>query len=130
MLVVASTLSISLPSARAVGVAITSLTPSSGKVGTTVRIIGTINTTDGLYRIWFAQQMIIPQYSFENATASGNSVNATFLVPAFTQANYTITLQDVVKNINATKSFQVVTAFYISTLMIPTSPKQHRKTAQ
>jgi hypothetical protein len=118
ILVVASTLSTSLPSARAVSVAITSLTPSSGKVGTTVRIIGTINNTDGSYRIWFAQQMI------KNGTASGNSVNATFLVPAVTQANYTITLQDVVKNINATKSFQVVTAFYISTIMVPTSPGQ------
>jgi hypothetical protein len=118
MLVVASTLSVSLPSARAVSVAITSLTPSSGKVGTTVRIIGTINTTDGLYRIWFAQQIV------NEAIASENSVNATFSVPATPQGNYTITLQDVGRNINATKSFQVVSAFYINTLMVPIPPEQ------
>lgn len=118
MLIVASTLSVSLPSASAVSVAIASLTPSSGKVGTTVRIIGTVNTTDGLYRIWFAQQMV------KEADASGNSVNATFAVPATPQGNYTVTLQDVVKSINATKSFQVVSAFYVKTIMMPTSPEQ------
>jgi hypothetical protein len=118
MLIVTSTFVILLPSARAVNVAITSLTPSSGNVGSTVSMIGTINTTNGLYRIWFAQQMV------KEANASGNSVNATFSVPAFPQGNHTITLQDVEKNLNATTLFKVVSAFYINTTMMPSPPKQ------
>jgi hypothetical protein len=118
MLVVTSSFMMFFPSARAVNVAITSLTPLSGKVGTTVSLIGTINTTNGLYRIWFAEQMI------KEANASGNSVDATFLVPAFPEENYTITLQDAETNKNATTRFQVVSAFYISTIMMPSPPKQ------
>jgi hypothetical protein len=118
MLIVASTLSIFLPLASAVDVTIISLTPSSGKVGTTVRIIGTVNTTDGLYRVWFAQQIV------KETNASENSVNATFTIPTVPQGNYTITLQDVGKNINATIPFQVISAFYINTILMPTSPEQ------
>ena len=118
MLVVTSSFMMFFPSARAVNVAITSLTPLSGKVGTTVSLIGTINTTNGLYRIWFAEQMI------KEANASGNSVNATFLVPAFPKENYTITLQDAETNKNATTLFQVVSAFYINTIMMPSPPKR------
>jgi hypothetical protein len=118
MLIVTSTFIVSLPSASAVDVAIISLTPSSGEVGTTVRIIGTINKTDGLYRVWFAQQIA------NETNASGNSVDTTFSIPVFPQGNYTVTLQDVEKNINATEQFQVQSAFYINTIGMPSSPEQ------
>jgi hypothetical protein len=118
MLIVTSAFMIFIPSARAVNVAITSITPSSGKVGTAVRIVGTINNTGGSYKIWFTNQMV------KEANASGNSVDATFSIPASIQGNHTITLQDVEKNINATTLFQVVSAYYISTIMMPSSPEQ------
>jgi hypothetical protein len=118
MLVVTSAFMIFLPSGRAVSVAVTSITPSSGIVGTPVRIIGTINTTDGSYKIWFSSQMVT------GANTSGNSVDATFSVPAFPEGNQTVTLQDVAKNLNATTLFYVEPAFYINTILMPSSPKQ------
>ena len=118
MLIVTSAFVISLPSAKAINVAITSLTPSSGNVGSSVRLIGTINATDGLYRIWFAQQMV------KEANASGNSVDTTFSVPVFPQGNYTVTLQDVKNNINATQQFQLQSAFSINTILMPNPPEQ------
>jgi hypothetical protein len=118
MLAVTSTFVISLLPARATDVAITSITPSSGAVGTAVRVVGTINNTDGSYKIWFTNQIV------KEANASGNSVDANFSVPVFPKGNYTVTLQDVEKNINATTSFDLEPAFYVNTIMMPNPPKQ------
>lgn len=118
ILTITSTFVIFLPSARAINVAIAPITPTSGKVGTNVRITGTINTTNGSYKIWFAHQMV------KEANASANSVDADFSVPAFPKGSYNVTLQDVGKNINATTTFLVNSAFYINTILMPNSPKQ------
>jgi hypothetical protein len=118
MLVVTCGFVIFLPSGRAVSVTVTPITPSSGIVGTSVRIIGTINTTGGSYKIWFSDRMVA------GANASGNSVDTTFSVPAFPKGNHTVTLQDVAKNLNATTSFDLEPAFYINTILMPSSPKQ------
>jgi len=99
------------------GVEITSITPTAhiGKVGDTVRIIGTLNTTDGEYRIWFGAYNVTPT----EPIATENEVNATFQIPHVPSANYTITLQDVNKNINATTWFLVETAYYIEAITPP-----------
>ena len=109
-----------LPNVRAINVEITSIEPTSGKVGDTVQIVGTINKTGGLYRIWFDRQKV------KETNATGNTVNANFSVPAIPKGNYTITLQDVENNINATAAteFQVETAYYIKTIMMPNPPEQ------
>jgi len=108
-----------LPNANAVDVAITSIKPSSGKVGDLVRVIGTINKTDGRYKIWFADKNV------NETTAVGNVVNATFYVPVLPRGNYTVTLEDVESNLNATPTwFFIETAYYIKEITAPKPPKQ------
>ena len=103
------------------GVEITSFTPAthSGKVGDTIRIIGTLNTTNGEYRIWFGSYNVTPT----EPRATGNQVNATFHVPHVPNGNYTITLLDVDKGVNATTWFYVEPAFYIKAVT-PSPPQQ------
>jgi len=122
LLAVTFTFATFLPHVRAAdGVEITSITPTthSGKVGDTVRIIGTLNTTDGEYRIWLGTYNVTPTESI----ATENEVNATFQIPHVPNANYTITLQDVDKNINATTWLLVETAYYIKAIT-PSPPLQ------
>jgi hypothetical protein len=122
LLAITSSFTILLPNVRATnGVEITSITPSTqrGKVEGTVRIVGTINTTDGEYQIWFGSYNVTPA----EARATGNQVNATFQVPHVPNGNYTITLQDIDKNINATAWFLVEPAYYIKAVT-PSPPQQ------
>jgi hypothetical protein len=106
------------PSVSAANVAITSISLSHGKVGDLVRIVGTINKTDGTYRIWFANSIV------NETTAVGTSVNATFHVPMTPQGNYNVTLQDLDNNLNATTQFTVEPAYDIKVLTTLESPKQ------
>jgi len=124
LLAVTFTFTTFLPHAMAInGVEITSVTPEtySGKVGETIRIIGTINKTNGEYRIWLGGYDVTPS----GPRATGNQVNATFQIPHVPNGNYTIKLQDVDKNINATTSilFYVEPAYYIKAI-VPSSPQQ------
>ena len=122
LLAITFTFTTLLPHVRATnGVEITSITPTThnGKVGDTVQIIGTINKTDGEYRIWFGSYNVTPT----EPRATGNLVNATFQIPHVPNENYTITLQDIDKNINATALFYVETAYYIKAVT-PSSPQQ------
>lgn len=109
------------PQARAVEVKITSISPATrrGKVGDAISIAGTINKTDGLYRIWF------DRYKIKETNATGNAVNATFQVPQIPYGNYTITLQDVENNVNDTSiKFYVESAFYVKAILMPDPPNQ------
>lgn len=122
LLAITFTFTTLLPHVRATnGVEITSITPTThnGKVGDTVQIIGTINKTDGEYRIWFGSYNVTPT----EPRATGNLVSATFQIPHVPNENYTITLQDIDKNINATALFYVGTAYYIKAVT-PSSPQQ------
>ncbi len=107
------------PCVNAVDVKITSITPTTkhGKVGETVRVVGTINTTDGWYQIWFNNTPVVYE------RASGNNVNASFPVPALPGGNYTLILQDVTANLNDTSWFIIETA-YILKVDKPEHPKQ------
>ena len=109
ILIVAIVFSSVLVRVQAVNVAITNITPvlKTGKVGDSVNIIGTINTTNGAYRIMFEKQVVVSQ------NASGSAVNASFTVPQIAQGNHTLILQDVTKNVNATSSFIVSPAYYL-----------------
>jgi len=124
LLAVTFTFTTLLPYVRATnGVEITSVTPTTyrGKVGDTVRIIGTINTTNGEYQIWFGSYNVTPA----EPRAVGNQVNASFQISHVPNGNYNITLQDVDKNINATalQVFLVEPAYYIKAIK-PSSPQQ------
>jgi hypothetical protein len=104
---------------NAVDVEITSISPETqtGKVGETVRVIGTVNTTNGLYQIWFGNLLMV------NETATENNVNASFLVPPLPRGNYTITLWDTMANINATSWFFIETEYHLQ-ITKPTPPEQ------
>ena len=112
------------PPVNAVDVKITSITPSTkrGKVGETVRVIGTINATDGWFQIWFNNTLVA------NGTASGNNVNASFTVPALPGGNHTLTLWDRTKNINATDWF-IIEPSYILKVSKPEHPRQLQQNA-
>lgn len=109
---------------NAVDVEITSISPETqtGNVGETVRVVGTINTTNGLYQIWFGDRLVV------NETAAENNVSASFLVPTLPKGNYTLTLWDVTANINATSWFYIETAYYIQ-VSTPTPPEQLQENA-
>jgi len=108
-----------LPHVKATDVEITSISPEThrGKVGEEVRITGTINTTDGLYRILFDNIEVNETY------AIGNKVDATFPVPQLPKGNYTIMLQDVDADVNATTWFYIETTYYLRTIT-PAHPEQ------
>ncbi len=105
--------------AGATDVLITAIFPMTqhGKVGEEVLIIGTINTTDGLYEVWFGDKLMA------NKTASGNDIEANFTIPELPGGNYTIMLADVSKNINSTATFYIDTAYYIEPIA-PAPPEQ------
>jgi hypothetical protein len=113
-----------LPHVKAVDVEITSISPENrtGNVGETIRVVGTINTTNGLYQIWFGDRLVV------NETAEENNVSVSFLVPALPKGNYTLTLWDVAANINATSWFYIENAYYIQ-ISTPASPEQLQENA-
>lgn len=104
---------------KAASVEVSSVLPAShhGKVNEEVRIIGTINTTDGLYQVWFADKLVTSKSAIEN------SVDVTFSIPNLPGGNYTITLNDFSKNINATTWFYVDIEYYIKAITTK-PPKQ------
>jgi hypothetical protein len=91
-----------------------------GVVGQKVNLQGTIDTTNGEYQIWFDEKLVA------NNTSDGHYVNANFTIPQLPGGDYTITMRDVSKNINATYAFSIALAYYIEALM-PSSPKQFQE---
>lgn len=111
---------------RAYDVTITSISPTShrGKVGDIIRIVGIINTTDGLCQIWFEGHKI------KETRAIGNKVDVEFTVPSLPGGNYTLTLMDVGANANVTTWFFIETAYYIQVSKIPEPPGQLQEDSQ
>jgi len=94
---------------------ITSVTPIThiGKVGETIQIEGTIETPDGDYRVFFDYQLMV------SGTAEDNMVKASFEAPNRTAGNYTIILQDVARNENASTWFMIRTGYGIEPELPP-----------
>jgi 5-hydroxyisourate hydrolase-like protein (transthyretin family) len=100
-----------LPQATATPTTITTITPNSGTVGTTVRVTGEIDTLNGSYQIrWDGE-------SVRNGTCEPGTkmVNDTFAVPLSAEGDHSVTLYDVA---NATESapetFTVTTSYSVS----------------
>lgn len=97
---------------------ITTITPTSGPVGTTVKIEGIIDTTNGTYTIYFDGEEV------KNGTALEKAVDDTFVAPHRPEGSYNITLYDSsTKTFSAPVSFAVKTAYHIKAV-VPTSPEQ------
>jgi len=106
-----------LPQATATPTTITTITPNSGPVGTTVRVVGEIDTANGLYVIYFDEEEV------KNGTAVEGAVDDTLVIPHRPRGNYTVRLHDVTGNTNGTATFTIETAYYIEAV-VPTQPEQ------
>ncbi|MEM2972290.1 MAG: carboxypeptidase-like regulatory domain-containing protein [Candidatus Bathyarchaeia archaeon] len=108
-----------LPKVRA-EVKIISVYPTSGHVGANVTLIANITTVDGQYRIFFDEKELLS----ENAT--GNSVNASIVIPQTRAGNHTIKIMDEGTKENATETFEVLTA-YLLEISPPVEPPRQRQ---
>jgi len=104
------------PSARA-STSITSMTPTSGRVGSTVYLQANITTADGPFEVRFDTAVL------RNGSAVGNYVNTSFTVPEATGGNYTVMVLDQIAGQNATANFTITTSYSLKA-EVPTVPKQ------
>ena len=94
LLLMATFIASLLPQATATPTELT-INPKIGPVGTTVNVIGKIDTSNGSFQIrWDGE-------SVKNGTAVGTTATTTFIVPPSTEGNHNVTLYDVT---NATES--------------------------
>jgi hypothetical protein len=98
------------------GVNIYQVNPESGIVGQTVNVQGTIDTSNGLYQVWFDETLVA------SSRSEGYYINANFTVPQFPAGTYTITLRDFLENVNATYDFSIKLAYYIEAA-VPSQPE-------
>jgi hypothetical protein len=90
-------------------------TSQTGKVGDTVQILGSLGTANSTYKIWFGNNLVVTN------TSQGYYVDSSFAVPELSGGNYTITLNDVSKNVNDTTTFLLLTAYSIKPI-VPSAP--------
>ena len=103
------------PSARA-STSITSMTPTSGEVGSTVYLQANITTADGPFEVRFDTAVRASR------SAVGNYVNTSFTVPEATAGNHTVMVLDQTGQ-NATATFTVTTSYSLKA-EVPVAPKQ------
>ncbi len=97
---------------RVAATTITSLNPDHGPIGTTVRVIGEIETANATYRIYFYNGTA--QVQVKTGTANNLLVNATFTVPSSIGGAQNVTLHDVTADTNATLTFTVDPSYHLS----------------
>ena len=91
--------------------------PAEAVAGQEVNIQGTINTSNGLYRLFLGNTIMA------TGNADGFYVNATFTVPELPGGDYTVILRDVQATLDASSNFHIKTGYFI-TATKPTSPNQ------
>ncbi|MEM2995013.1 MAG: carboxypeptidase-like regulatory domain-containing protein [Candidatus Bathyarchaeia archaeon] len=108
-----------LPKATA-EVTIISINPTSGCVGANVTLIANITTVNGQYRIFFDEREL------QGGNATGNSVNASIVVPPARAGNHTIKIMDEETKENTTATFEVLTT-YLLEISPPVEPPRQRQ---
>jgi hypothetical protein len=96
----------SLPMAEA-QTSIISLSPSSGPVNETVQLTANISTPNGGFSVMF------DEFNITSGTATGNSVNASFVVPDAVTGAHNVTVIDTATAENGSKTFTVTIAYYL-----------------
>lgn len=81
---------------------------SSGTVGSSGSVQGSIYTKDGSYQLLFGRTVVA------SGTAEGYYVNTNFTVPEVPSGTYALTLRDVAINVNSTEQFTVKTSYAIN----------------
>jgi hypothetical protein len=108
-----------LPQARA-ETKILSMTPFSGKVGTTVQLTANVSTQNGQYKLMFDEDELL------SGTASGNDVTLSFSVPHTFEGNYTVMIVDTTTGENDTATFAVTASYSLET-DVPEPPAQRQE---
>jgi archaellum component FlaC len=107
-----------LPTLPVAATTVSSLDPSTGNVGATVRLVGSIDTEGGAYTIWFDVDddgTAVGDTSVKTGSAPTNSllVNTTFTVPACVGTDagngHKVTLQDLSSSGTSDATFTVKT---------------------
>jgi hypothetical protein len=112
---------------KATNVRITFVSPKTGKVGDTISLTGSINTTNGEYRIFLMnQEYRIFDLQVAGGFAIRNNINCSFKVPPLPTGNYTLILCDIEAKENATSWFYVETAYLVEVIK-PPHPKQFQQ---
>jgi hypothetical protein len=96
----------SLPMAEA-QTSIISLSPSSGTVNETVQLTANISTSNGGFSVMF------DELNITSGTATGNSVNASFVVPDAVTGAHNVTVIDMATAENDSETFTVTIAYYL-----------------
>jgi len=86
-----------------------------GNVAQKVTLQGTINTKNGAYRIWFGNKLVV------SSKSEDYYVNANFTIPELPRGDYSIILQDVAQNVNATEEFSITTSYGVEAI-VPVAP--------
>lgn len=105
-----------LPRARA-GMTIFSISPANGNVGTQVQLTANLTTANGGYNITF--EGVVQAVG----RASGNDVNASFIVPEAVVGNRTVAVVDLEANESVIGVFTVSTAYTLD-VNVPQAPRQ------
>lgn len=114
MLLSISSVLASLPSVQGqLGVNIYQVQPTEGIVGELINVQGTIDTTDGEYRLYLGGILVATN------TSEGFYVNANFTVPELPRGDYTVTLRDVARRLNATNTLSIKTGYSIKAVKLP-----------
>jgi hypothetical protein len=100
-----------LPQAAATPTTITTITPNSGPVGTTVRVVGEIDTLNGSYQIRWDEESV----KNETCASGTKTVNDTFVVPLSAEGDHDVTLYDITNTTESSPvTFTVTTSYYVS----------------
>jgi hypothetical protein len=95
------------------------VTPASGIVGQSVSVNGTIETSVGVFNIFFDSAKV------KNGTAINYNFTTSFIVPQATYGPHNITVQDVSANVTShPQTFTVRTSYAISPFNLPAAPGQ------
>jgi hypothetical protein len=105
------------PAGGQLGLNILQVQPTEAAARQTVNVQGTINTSNGPYRLFLGNTLVTM------GNAEGFYVNANFTVPEIPGGTYTMILRDSTTNQMANSNFIVKTGYFI-TPMIPASPEQ------
>jgi hypothetical protein len=96
-------------------------TTKTGKVGESITLIGTINTTNGMYEVLFNNTKVAWGYATEN------SVNCPFVIPPLPGGNYTVILRDVNARIDSPPSWFYIETAYTIKVDKPPYPTQFQQ---
>jgi hypothetical protein len=91
-------------------------TTLAGVVGQAGGLIGSIDTMNGTYQVYFGSILVA------EGTAKEHGVDVNFRIPETPAGKYTLTLRDVQENDNATETFTVNIAYYVVPV-VPAEPE-------